>query len=67
MLTDPSLSSIYGSMMSVNIGMKRRWDKLSKALSVIGTGCAGPTLWLMTLMVLIRWSVQFLTTLSGMG
>jgi len=52
--TDPLLSSIYGSMMSVNIGMKRRWDRLSKALLVIGTGCVGSLLRLMTLIAGMR-------------
>jgi len=65
--TDPLLSSMYGLMMSVNIGMKQRWDRSLKTLLVMGTGCAGPPLWLITLMAPMRWSVQSLTTLSGMG
>jgi len=56
-LTDLLLSSMYGSMISVNIGMKRRWDRSLKASLVIGTGCAGPPLQLMTLMAPMRWLV----------
>jgi len=62
-----SVLNIYRLMMSVNIGIKRRWERLSKASSVMGTGCVGSPLRLMTLMAPIRWSVQSLMTLSGMG
>ena len=48
--TNPSLSSIYGSMMLVNIRMKRRWERLLKTLLVIRMGCIG---WPLQLMILI--------------
>ena len=67
MSTDPLSSSIYGSMMSVKMGMKQRWERSSNASSMMGTGYVGLPLRLMTLMAPMRWSVQFLMTLSGMG
>jgi len=36
--TDSSLSSMYGSMMSVKMGMKWRWERLSNAPSVMRIG-----------------------------